>query len=92
MQTNLVGLFIKGRNYFWNKQFSTGTSCKENFQSGFVVAGGGFIFYWNHQLIKIEEEKRFGLQKQFCYYEKREINTFGNFSLQYIPEPTIHFS
>ena len=36
----------------------------------------------NHQLIKFEEEKRFGLKKkkkQFCYYEKREINTFLNF-------------
>ena len=42
------------------------TSCKgkprkENFQFGFVVAGGGFLFYWNHQLIKFKEEKRFGL-------------------------------
>ena len=37
----------------------TGTSCKEkfrkeNFQTGFVVAGGGFFSYWNHQLIKFE--------------------------------------
>ena len=39
----------------------TGTSCEENFQTGFVVAGGGFLSYWNHQLIKFEEEKRFGL-------------------------------
>ena len=31
--------------------------CKENFQTGFVVAGGGFLSYWNHQLIKLEEEK-----------------------------------
>ena len=23
--------------------------------------GGGFLSYWNHQLIKFEEEKRFGL-------------------------------
>ena len=29
--------------------------------SGFVVAGGGFISYWKYQLIKFEEEKRFGL-------------------------------
>ena len=41
--------------------YGTGTSCKENFQTGFVVAGGGFLSYWNHQLIKFEEEKRFGL-------------------------------
>jgi hypothetical protein len=38
----------------------TGISCKEkfskkNFQTGFVVAGGGFLSYWNHQLIKFEE-------------------------------------
>ena len=39
----------------------TGTSCKENFQTRFAVAGGGFISYWNHQLIKIGEKKRFGL-------------------------------
>ena len=44
----------------------TGTSCKEkfpkeNFQTGFLVVGGGFPSYCNHQLIKFEEEKRFGL-------------------------------
>ena len=44
----------------------TGTSCKEkfrkkNFQTGFMVAGGGFLSYWNHQLTKFEEEKIFGL-------------------------------
>ena len=38
----------------------TGTSCKENFQTRFVVAGGGFQSCWNNQLIKVEE-KRFGL-------------------------------
>ena len=37
----------------------TGTSCKENFQTGFVVAGVEFLYYWNYQLIKFEEEKRF---------------------------------
>ena len=31
------------------------------FQTGFVVAGCGFFSYWKHQLIKFEEEKRFGL-------------------------------
>jgi len=31
----------------------TGTSCKENFQTGFVVAGGGFLSYWNHQPIHL---------------------------------------
>ena len=39
----------------------TGTSFKENFQTGFVVSGGGFLSYWNHQLNKFEEEKRFGI-------------------------------
>ena len=57
----------------------TGTSCKENFQTRFAVAGGGFISYWNHQLIKFGEKKRFKLKKKFCYYEKIEINTFENF-------------
>ena len=32
---------------------------KENFQAGFVVAGGGFPSYCNHQLFNFEEEKRF---------------------------------
>ena len=41
----------------------TGTSCKEkfhkeNFQTGFVVAGGEFLSYWNHQLMKFEEDIR----------------------------------
>ena len=36
-----------------------GISCKEkfrneNFQTGFVVAVGGFLSYWNHKLIKFE--------------------------------------
>ena len=44
----------------------TGTSCKGQlantiFQTGFVVAGGYFLSYWNYQLIKFEGEKRFGL-------------------------------
>ena len=34
----------------------TETSCNENFQTGFVVAGVGFLSYWNHQLIKFEED------------------------------------
>ena len=38
-----------------------GKVLQENFQTGFVVAGGEFLSYWNHQLIKFEEEKRFGL-------------------------------
>ena len=46
------------------KKLGTGTTCKEKFrkekfQTEFVVAGGGFLSYWNHQLIKFEEEKRF---------------------------------
>ena len=47
------------------------------FLNGFVVAGGDFLSYWNHQLIKFEEELR--TLKLFCNYEKREINTFENF-------------
>ena len=49
-----------------DNQGTHGTSCKEkfskeNFQTLFVVAGGGFLSQWNHQLIKFEEEKKFGL-------------------------------
>ena len=65
----------------------TETSCKEkfrkeNFQIGFVVnrERGWFLSYWNQQLIKFEEKKRFGLSKQFCLYEKREVNTFEKIS------------
>ena len=59
---NLV--LIKGQGH--PSLRGTGTSCKEkfrkeNFQTGFAVAGGGFLSYWNHQLIKFDEEKRFGL-------------------------------
>ena len=66
----------------------TGTSCKKNFQTGFVVAGWGFLAYWNHQLIKFEEEKRFG---QFCNYENRKINTFENFPYDFFPCKTSFF-
>ena len=38
---------------------------KEKFQTGFVVARGGFFSYWHYQLIKLEEEKRFGLKNNF---------------------------
>ena len=34
---------------------------KENFKAGIVVAGGEFLSYWNHKIIKFDEEKRFGL-------------------------------
>ena len=63
----LSSVVISKRNICANILFTgTGTSCnerfsKENFQTGFVVAGGEFLYYWNHQLIKFEEEKRFGL-------------------------------
>ena len=53
----------------WN--LGTGTSCKENFQTEFVVAVGGFLSYWTHQIIKFEEEKRFGLYNFVIM--KREI-------------------
>ena len=51
---------------FFLLEYGTGTSHKEkfskkNFQTGFVVAGGGFISYWSHQQIKFKDEKRFGL-------------------------------
>jgi hypothetical protein len=43
------------------KKLGTGTSCNENFLNGFVVAGVGFLSYWNYQQSKFEEEKKFGL-------------------------------
>ena len=51
----------------------------KNFQTGFVVTGGWFLSYCNHQLIKFEEKKRLQLEKQFYNHDKREINTFKNF-------------
>ena len=57
----------------------------ENFQTEFVFDGGWFLSYGNHKLIKLEEEKRFGLQKQFCNYEKWEINRFENFPCEFFP-------
>ena len=41
-----------------------------------MVAGGGFLSYLNHQLIR----KRDSDFKKNCNYEKREINTFENSS------------
>ena len=43
-----------------------------------MVAGGGFLSYCNHQLIKIEEDKRFW---QPYNLEKREINENKKFFL-----------
>ena len=48
----------------------TGTSLKVNFQTGFVVSGVGFLSYWNHQQIKFEEEKRFGLKYNFVIMKR----------------------
>ena len=49
--------------------------CKENFQTWFVVTGGGFLSYCNLQLIKFEEEKRWDFKKQLCNYEKKTYKT-----------------
>ena len=54
-------------------KYGTGTSCKktirkENFQNCIHSRWGRVSFLL--ELIKFEEEKRFGLQKQFCNYEK----------------------
>ena len=73
-----------------NSYLGTVTSCKEkfrkeNFQTGFVVAGGGFLSYWNYQLIKFEEENRFGLFKNNYVIMKRETNTFENFPCEFFP-------
>ena len=50
--------------------FLTGTGTSLNgqlanqiFQTGFVGAGGGFLSYCNYQLIKFEEDNRFGSKK-----------------------------
>ena len=43
-----------------------------------MVAGGEFISYCNHQLIKCEEDRDSDYNKKM-YYEKREITTFKEF-------------
>ena len=48
-----------------------GHIAKDNLEIKFFKPDSGFLSYWNHQLIKFEEEKRFAPQNQFCYYEKR---------------------
>ena len=62
-----------------------GHLARKIFQPELVEARGGILFYWNHQLIKFEEEKRLGLYKQFYNHEKREINTFENFPCEFFP-------
>ena len=47
--------------YIWHKDTCKEKFRKENFQTGFVFAGCGILSYWNHQIIKFEEEKIFGL-------------------------------
>ena len=52
--------------FFYIELYGKDRSCKkkfrkETFQTGVIVAGGGFLSYCNHQLIKFKEEKRFGL-------------------------------
>ena len=49
------------------------------FQTEFLVARGEFFSYWNYQLIKFEEDKRFRLPKTILNYEKGEINTIKNY-------------
>ena len=51
----------------WQVKVSQG-----NFLTGLVVAGGGFLSYWNHQLIKFEEEKRFGLNTNFVIMKREK--------------------
>ena len=50
--TNLMDLSLRR---------DTRTTCKLNFSNWIVVAGGGFLSYCDHQLIKLEDDKRFGL-------------------------------
>ena len=37
-----------------------------------MIAGGGFLHYWNYKLIKFEEKKRFGLKKKQIVIMKNE--------------------
>ena len=51
-----------------------------NFSTEFVVAGGRYLSYCNHQLNKFEEDKRFGLYEIM----KRERHThLKNFLARY---------
>ena len=75
--------FLK-KNYLWKghrdnlqKKVSQG-----KFQTGFVVAGVVFLSFWNHQLIKFEEDKRFGERHKLIWKFSLRI-----FSLQDIPVP-----
>jgi hypothetical protein len=40
-----------------------GHLARKSFKLEFVVAWGEFLFYWSHQLIEFEQEKRFRLEK-----------------------------
>ena len=60
-QSEKVLKVIKSVSFNRHRDILQRTTCKLNFQTGFVVAGGGFLSYWNYQLIEIEKEKRLGL-------------------------------
>ena len=57
--------FLDGRETSCKEKFR-----KENFQPKFVVAGGGFLSYCNHQLFKFKEEKNFDFKNNFVIMER----------------------
>ena len=38
---------------------------RDNLQTGFVIAGGGFLSYCNHQIIKFEENNNSDFKNNF---------------------------
>ena len=66
------------KKYFVSKCHleGTGTSCKEkfrkeNFLNGFLVAWGGFLSYWNNQLIKFEQVRDSDFKHNFVIMKKK---------------------
>ena len=49
----------------WDRYNLQGKISQANVLTRFVVAGGRFLSYWNHQLIKFEEEKILDFKNNF---------------------------
>ena len=47
--------YIQKKVYLYMRMKAQGHLANKNFQTGFLIAGGGFLTFCNHQLIKFEE-------------------------------------